>query len=229
MTRKNYDRFISVAQNELREDYFLQTWDTDKNYPMPFAKVRLNGTRYIENVFEKAQMHQGIYVDILPYDNYPIKRSKQKSLYRKRLFIQSMIMMKCHYMKFKSNAAWKYVLKSIMFTFIRLFSLFRSKKSLVKQYNKMTHKFALLSSNALYEQTVNSKFGYWVIPKDCFDDYVELEFEEINFKCPKYYEKYLQTVYGDYMTPPPPEKRAVGHNILEVDFGEHSAKVEERI
>ena len=143
MTRKNYDRFISVAQNELREDYFLQTWDTDKNYPMPFAKVRLNGTRYIENVFEKAQMHQGIYVDILPYDNYPIKRSKQKSLYRKRLFIQSMIMMKCHYMKFKSNAAWKYVLKSIMFTFIRLFSLFRSKKSLVKQYNKMTHKFAL--------------------------------------------------------------------------------------
>lgn len=60
MTRENYNRFLEIAKTELGAEYFLQTWDTDKNYPMPFAKVRLNGTKYVENVFEKAQMHQGI-------------------------------------------------------------------------------------------------------------------------------------------------------------------------
>lgn len=222
MTRENYTRFLEVAKTELGKEYFLQTWETDKNYPMPFAKIRLNGTRYIENAFEKAQMHQGIYVDILPYDSYPIQKRKQKSLYKKRLFIQSMIMMKCHYMKFKSNAAWKYFIKAIMFTFIRFFSLFRSKKSLVKQYEKMTQKFSKFCSDALYEQTISSKFGYWVIPKSCFENYVELDFEDEKFKCPKQFEHYLETAYGDYMKLPPLEERANGHKILEVDFGVYS-------
>ncbi|MDE6666804.1 MAG: LicD family protein [Clostridia bacterium] len=219
MTRANYEKFIEVAKTDLGEEYFLQTWETDKNYPMPFAKIRLNGTRYIENVFEKAQMHQGIYVDILPYDVWPAKKSQQKRLWRKRLFIQSQIMMKCHYMKFKSDKAWKYFLKAIMFTFIKFLSLFNSKQSLIKKYEKMTEKFNQLVSDEIYEQTVNFKFGYWVIPSKCFEKSIELTFEDEVFKCPENYDEYLLTVYGDYMTPPPEDKRLKGHQIIEVDFG----------
>lgn len=221
MTRKNYNRFIEAAKTELGDEYFLQTWETDKNYPMPFAKIRLNGTKFVENVFERAEMHQGIYVDVFPYDVWPESRRKQKRLYRKRLYIQSMIMMKCHYLKFKSNAAWKYALKLIMFTFIRFLSLFRSKSSLIKRYAKITEKFNLLESNKLYEQTVNFRFGYWVIPKSCFEDLIGLQFEDEEFKCPGNYDEYLSTVYGDYMVLPPEEKRGKGHNIIKADLGNY--------
>ena len=230
MTRENYSRFIEAAKSDLGEEFFLQTWDTDKNYPMPFAKIRLNGTRYIENVFEKAQMHQGIYVDIFPYDVWPESKSKQKRIWRKRLYLQSMIMMKCHYLKFKSDAAWKYFLKAIMFTFIKFFSLFHSKKSLIDKYIGMTSKYNALKSEELYEQTVNFKFGYWVVPKVCLHETSEIPFEDTKFKCPKDYDKYLSTVYGDYMTPPPESKRTKGHGIIEVNFGiyeEYSDKVSE--
>ena len=47
MLRSEYDRFIDIASKELDEAYFLQTWDSDPKYPMPFAKIRLNGTKYI--------------------------------------------------------------------------------------------------------------------------------------------------------------------------------------
>ena len=218
MTRDNYEKFLSVAKDELGEEYFLQTWETDKNYPMPFAKVRLNGTRYIENVFEKAEMHQGIYVDVFPYDVWPAKKSQQKKLWRKRLFVQSQIM-KCHYMKFKSDKAWKYFLKAIMFTFIKFLSLFHSKQSLIKKYEKTAAKFNKLVSDEAFEQTVNFKFGYWVIPSTCFEKTVELPFEDEVFKCPENYDEYLSKVYGDYMTPPPEDKRLKGHQIIEVDFG----------
>lgn len=219
MTRENYDKFIEAAKSGLKEEYFLQTWETDKNYPMPFAKIRLNGTKYVENVFEKAQMHQGIYVDVFPYDIWPDKKGRQKKLWRKRLYLQSMIMMKCHYLKFKSDKAWKYFLKAVMFTFIRFLSLFHSKRSLIKRYEKEARKFSALGGESVYEQTVNFKFGYWVVPSECIENSIELLFEDETFKCPQEYDKYLTEVYGDYMTLPPEEKRAVGHNIIEVDFG----------
>lgn len=220
MTRENYNRFLEVAKRELGNDYFLQTWETDANYPMPFAKVRLNGTKYIENVFEKAQMHQGIYVDIFPYDVWPQKKSKQKKLWRKRLYLQAMIMMKCHYLKFKSDALWKYFLKTIMLTFIKFISLFYSKKRLIERYENMAEKYNQLESDNVYEQTVNFKFGYWVLPKTCLEKSIELQFEDESFKCPANYDEYLSTVYGDYMKLPSEEKRAKGHNIIEVDFGD---------
>lgn len=219
-TRENYNRFIEAAENDLGEEFFLQTWKTDKNYPLPFAKVRLNGTKFIENANEKAQIHQGIYVDVFPYDVWPEKKRNQKKLWRKRLLIQSMLMMKCHYLKFKSDTAKKYLLKIIMFTFVRFFSLFRSKSSLIKSYEKTTYKFNRIESDEIYEQTVNFKFGYWVIPKSCFENAIELDFEDEKFNCPGNYVEYLTKVYGDYMTLPPEEKRAVGHNIIEVDFGD---------
>lgn len=219
MTRENYDKFIEAAKSGLKEEYFLQTWETDKNYPMPFAKIRLNGTKYVENVFEKAQMHQGIYVDVFPYDIWPDKKGRQKKLWRKRLYLQSMIMMKCHYLKFKSDKAWKYFLKAVMFTFIRFLSLFHSKRSLIKRYEMAARKFSALGGESVYEQTVNFKFGYWVVPSECIENSIELLFEDETFKCPQEYDKYLTEVYGDYMALPPEEKRAVGHNIIEVDFG----------
>ena len=85
----------------------------------------------------------------------------------------------------------------------------------------MTEKFNGLEGNELYEQTVNFKFGYWVIPSSCFDKSIELPFEDETFQCPENYDEYLSTVYGDYMTPPPEESRLKGHQIIEVDFGDH--------
>ena len=84
----------------------------------------------------------------------------------------------------------------------------------------MTRKFNSLESNELYEQTVNFKFGYWVIPKTCFEESIDLDFEDDKFECPANYDEYLTKVYGNYMELPPEEKRAKGHNIIQVEFNE---------
>ena len=220
MTRENYEKFLRAAQTDLQDKFFLQTWETDKNYPMPFAKIRLNGTEYIENVFEKANMHQGIYVDVFPYDVWPEKKRQQKKVWRKKSLLQAMITMKCHFTKFKSDSALKYFLKIIMFTFIKFINLFYSKKRLISKYEKMVKKFNALESDKLYEQTVNFKFGYWVVPKSCLEGSTLLPFEDDYFKCPENYDGYLKKCYGDYMTPPPEDVRKKGHNIIKVDFGD---------
>lgn len=226
MTRENYEKFLKAAQTDLRDKYFLQTWETDKNYPMPFAKVRLNGTMFVEQGFEKADFHQGIYVDVFPYDNFPDEKRRQKRLWRRKNYLSALLLMKCRAVKFKStNSTFlKVVLKCLMFSVIKFLTVFYSKKRLIKKYEKNIKKFSNESSSLIYEQTQSYTFGYWVVDKECLNGTVTMPFEDTEFKCLKNYDKYLTEIYGDYMQLPPEEKRKKGHSIVILDFGDYDGK-----
>ena len=47
------------------------------------------------------------------------------------------------------------------------------------------------------------RFG---LPSRCFDEYIDAEFEGRSFRIVKDYDTFLTLKYGDYMTPPPPDK-----------------------
>lgn len=78
MPRADYERFLAVAQSELGKDYFLQTTDTEPHSPFYFAKIRKNGTAFEEWDFRHIHMHQGIFVDIFPFDKIPQQGWKEK-------------------------------------------------------------------------------------------------------------------------------------------------------
>lgn len=71
MTRDAYERFLQVAPAELGTDYFLSWIGTDPHTPYYYAKLKKNGTRFVEPLFSHVPMHQGIYIDILPFDRVP--------------------------------------------------------------------------------------------------------------------------------------------------------------
>jgi len=74
MMRPDYERFAAIAQKELGDRFFLQTPDTEPHTPFYFMKVRMNGSRFSEATFKDIKMHQGIYVDIFPFDKVPRRR-----------------------------------------------------------------------------------------------------------------------------------------------------------
>ena len=49
--------------------------------------------------------------------------------------------------------------------------------------------------------------GMYMFPKEWFSNYVVLPFEDIVVRVPESYDAYLTYMYGDYMTPPPVDKR----------------------
>jgi lipopolysaccharide cholinephosphotransferase len=71
MLRDNYIKFIDICKDELNDSYFLQTWDTDPGFALPIAKLRKNSTKFVEKDFMEANIHCGIYIDILPFDSVP--------------------------------------------------------------------------------------------------------------------------------------------------------------
>ncbi len=78
MTRNNYKRFLREAPKELGPEYFLQWVGSDSHTPFYFAKVRKNNTLFVENDFAKLDIHNGIFIDVFPYDKVPDNQKLQK-------------------------------------------------------------------------------------------------------------------------------------------------------
>lgn len=71
MERREYERFLDIADAELPEGYVLQSPDNEPNTPYYFAKVRKCGTRFEADDEFGLEMHHGIYIDIFPMDRVP--------------------------------------------------------------------------------------------------------------------------------------------------------------
>ncbi len=71
MTRANYNRFIKEAPKILQPGYFLQHFQTERNTPFYFVKVRKDNTLFIQENYKDMNIHHGIFIDIFPFDRVP--------------------------------------------------------------------------------------------------------------------------------------------------------------
>jgi lipopolysaccharide cholinephosphotransferase len=78
MTRENYNRFLQVAPEELGEKYFLEWFGTESNTPFYFAKVKMNNTLFVVQIWRGMDIHHGIFVDVFPYDRIPNNPTLEK-------------------------------------------------------------------------------------------------------------------------------------------------------
>ena len=92
MTRENYNRFLSIAPQELGKDYFLSWQGTDPHTPYYFAKVKKQATLFVEQLFKDVPMHQGIFVDIFPFDRIPDNKILRKLQYHTVNFLKCCLM-----------------------------------------------------------------------------------------------------------------------------------------
>ena len=210
----DYKKFCKICKKELDKKYFLQNYKTDITNKWP-AKIRKNGTTAIEKGYETAQIHQGVWIDIFPLVG--VKNDKKwitkvskislfaKALLRKRNGANS---------KFKVLAFEKKLLKFIPVSLIKFIV------SVILSFIFKHHKKYEFCTYLWGESKITPRFKSVL-----FSEFCEVEFEGHMFPAPKDWDKYLTIEYGDYMTPPPPEKRNGGsHTISIVDINNNYTK-----
>jgi lipopolysaccharide cholinephosphotransferase len=47
MYREDYTKFLEIAPDELGTEFFVQTWQSERNYFRYVARVRANGTAFV--------------------------------------------------------------------------------------------------------------------------------------------------------------------------------------
>ena len=71
MRREDYEKFLLEAPALISDGFFLQYLKTEPDTPFYFAKVRKDGTLFVQKEYKDVNIHHGIFVDIFPFDNIP--------------------------------------------------------------------------------------------------------------------------------------------------------------
>jgi lipopolysaccharide cholinephosphotransferase len=215
MLREDYDKFIQCAEKELSSEYFLQTWDTDSGFGLPIAKVRKNGTKFVEINSAKTSGHNGIYIDIFPFDNVPTSKIAQKIHDISTYILKRIILCQVGYELWLDGSKFKKAVYKVVNSIAKITSLDKNKKLLEKQMKKYN------SDKTEYAVAFGGAYGYSRerIRREWVENLTPIKFEDEEFMCPKNYNAYLTHFYGDYMKPPPENKRYNRHGIIEIDFG----------
>ena len=221
MTRENYDKFIEVAQNELLDKYFLQNGDTEKNFALMFSKIRINDTIYQEKNSKDVKIHQGIFIDIFPYDNKITDIDKLHKQNKRISFYRLMLLTKAKYNIYRTDNKIKkicYEIFKIMVKFISAKSLKNKLQKEATSYNNEKDSTEILNWSTSYT------YDKEIMKKEWIQDYRYEEFEGEKFMVPLQAEKFLEQLYGDYMKLPPEDQRYNRHGIQKIDLGEYDKK-----
>lgn len=208
MPIKDYNKFCSVAPKELNSKYFLQNYQSDM-ISMWFSKVRKNGTAAVEAGREKKTHHQGIWIDIFPLIGIKNDRKWIDNLKKRVDFAKKLLKIKIDCIEENEKLPfYKKIHNLIPLSLIRMISG-RIYKTAFKSHEDFDCCYYIWAEN-----NIRARFK-----SELFDETINVEFEGHMLPAPKKWDEYLKIVYGDYMTPPPPEKRNGGcHSISYVNL-----------
>lgn len=214
MTREDYNKFVKVCNRYLNDKYFLQTYDTDQNYPMGHSKILLKGTVVIEEGTEKCKYQRGVFIDIFPWDNVPDNRLLEILQRTITYFIIKILHQKCNSGFPKGISG----IKRCGYHFLKIISPFFSRKHLIIVLKKWLTLFPNSTENVA---CMVGKMGYkkTKMERAIFNDYIRVPFEDRSYYAVGKYDSMLKKIYGNYMLFPPQEER-YSHNFSFIDFGD---------
>ena len=217
MVKEEYDKFLSIAPNELGDEFFLDNEYTDDDYGLVFSKVRLLGTEFVELKGNKKAVHNELFVDIFPYINLANDVKERKRSGTKLVFLTQLLKIKAGYEIWLGESFWKLV----KFLPIRFLSKFVGRNYLRRKINEIANKYEQRTDYTCSHN--GSKFGYlyWNIPRKVFDEYVDVMFEGEEFPIPKDYDTCLKTFYGKTYMELPPENKRRTHRPVKLSLGKY--------
>ena len=218
MPVEDYDKFITL-QNEFNDSpYFIQTWQSDPHYIYAFAKLRDSSTTFIENYYKNHRINHGVWIDIFPISGITdkdIPLNKCKPFLRRFMTQINLSYLGALTRKVHKKTFFKDILLNIVGGLFYLLNVnhYRQKK-MDKMFKKYPLEKAKYAGNFHFFWTgkvegVNPAF---------FLDTISVPFEDTHINVVREYDKYLTTLYGDYMTPPPENKREGHHHYSGLDL-----------
>ena len=213
MMREDYERFNKIAQEELGDEYFWQTWDTDPGFIFSFGKVRLKNTIWKEKITGKIILkEQGVFVDIFPVDHVPDNKAIRNLLFFIYNYIDYVFRVRNFIFK---ETFFKRIIAS-MLRIVTTNSFFKKQLMSIIYWCSKSEKSRYVSMLSLGTAKRN------LIEKKFFSEVVLHKFENTELYIPKCFHDRLQKCYGDYMTMPSENQRIGGHAIDMFDFGPYS-------
>lgn len=205
MTPDQYRRFREAFDSEHSKQFVLQEWRTTPDY-LEYAKVRMNGTTFIEKSFKDCkEIHQGIYVDIMILHKVPESKSIQKIVYFESKFVTLYALSQRNW---KPNTkAQEIVLKALKLMPCKL---------MAKLFYRRIYRYDDMKSGYKYCYWITpAKFRNGLFDAAFFEKPVDIPFEDTVLLGSTRIKDYLAYRYGDYMKLPSNKaQKAAAHAMI---------------
>ena len=218
MTPDEYEKFKIVLEAENSNEFVLQEWRTTKNY-LEYAKVRLNGTTFIEHCYkDMLDIHHGIYVDIMILHKVSTNKFIQKLVYYQSKYVVFYALSQRNWQPKTSGQALALKLLKIL-----------PNKIIAKWCYKNIYKYDNLEKDYMYCYWITkASFAQGLFTPDFFQNPVDIPFEDTKLLSAEKIKEYLEYRYGDYMKlPSEQEQKAAVHAEIfdtEKDYKEYLLK-----
>lgn len=214
MPRRDYDTFLEKGQNLMQKKYFLQTYKTDPEYTMGYAKIRNSETTFIEATVQKQNINHGVFIDIFPLDGYK-PNEKIKNIIKKIKYKLYNIQIAKKYNTNTVNNIKSHLLTAIsdiIYGNNTVTQLLEKKEKIATKYNYDESKYICPFFDPVKEPLA------LVFSKDYFGNGLVKKFEGIDVVIPQDYDAFLRQHYGNYMELPPEEDRKPHHYNQIIDL-----------
>lgn len=219
--RKDYERFLEVAGDELDDCIELV-----KPADIGGGKAFFDFTPKL--VWKKSRKHfedaESNFYDNIPnkvcVDLFVIDRISENALFRKLHIIKMYVIYgmamghryQLDYSKYKGLQKLQVITLATLGKCFKLKTIYKLEKKAATHYNRR-------GSSLCYYSNYEPGYGHVIIPAEGAENTIELDFEGHKLMAPKNYDGVLKLVYGDYMTPPPEEKRVPKHGACDEKNG----------
>lgn len=209
--RKDFEEFVKVAKLQLKENFILDYFNTNKKYYLQFAKIRLKDTIMDEKNLKNYNGNKGIYVDVFPLDymseeelpKLPKLKKREKTVYK--LLVKKNLLLPKDVQRMLSKISIiliKLIPNRLLFYVSRM-TIPKSKIEDSKYYINIQSVYSIERETHLIDK-------FYPIKK--------VEFEGKMYNAPNDYNYVLTNIYGkNYMELPPEEKR-ITHNPVRLKF-----------
>ncbi len=207
LTRDNYEKLVNILNQNKDSEYLLLDHSKQKDYFYPFAKLVNTKTVMRENNFKSIENY-GVHVDVFCYTGLP-NQARERKKFCKKIKSNQRLIFYHNLKKIPERNIMKKIIKQIIryyTNFIGLERILEKNRRLNNQYNIKESKYAISNWPVyLIEHEIQETKNLRGIENH--------QFENLTVEIPKNYDMILKTTFGDYMTPPPPEKRVARHDI----------------
>ncbi len=214
MLREDYEKFICVCGEQLEENYFLQTPESDPScFYGGYCKLRDSRTSAIEYRNRDKDCNQGIWIDIFPLDHCPKDERQMRKLQKKISFWQRIRLAQLY--KQWTNAMWDVRGGEISLYYI--LRKFIPQDMPLRKLNRLYRSCAPEGQRSVLARYYGNYINRTVYPEaDCMD-LIEMPFEDMQIMMPAAYGSWLRKWYGEDYMKIPDAKHRTGHGGVAFD------------
>ena len=205
MPRKDYDLLMQHASEWMPRPLEVVSYETDPDYPLPFAKIQDSSTTLIERMH--LRYVGGIYIDVFPLDGMTSNPLLQRLHFARYFYLKKVqyFLYRDPYRHGHGPSSWLPLLCRKLYTLAEV----------QEKMRRMQRTYDFDHSDLVVDHDDGLR---GIMPRSYLGKPTPILFEGQQVMGAEHPDSYLSQKYGDYMTiPPGPKQRQHNFHLLDLN------------